>query len=199
MKSRVFNITTAISCLICAATIGGFIRSFWIYDCQSFRFFRRGTVTSAAYSLPSNNITELSLGSMRGGIFVCLSDVSGHDIQPVAMMAVTHLPARYYPHPYVFDPQAKGWELLGVCYVHMAYEQSSFGTTSRFHSVVVPYVVIILVFAALPIRWLIAFRRSRICRFRRLHKLCPRCGYDLRASPGSCPECGNRVVKRGRS
>ena len=32
--------------------------------------------------------------------------------------------------------------------------------------------------------------RRQVPRRRRARGLCPACGYDLRASPGPCPECG---------
>ena len=44
---------------------------------------------------------------------------------------------------------------------------------------------------SLPAWWAAAFvsRASRSRSYRRLGR-CPACGYDLRATPGQCPECG---------
>lgn len=58
--------------------------------------------------------------------------------------------------------------------------------------VVLPYWVLIAVSAPAPAVWLTLFWRRR----RNAHsQLCTRCGYDLRASPDRCPECGSDVVQ----
>ena len=72
-------------------------------------------------------------------------------------------------------------------YGFSVYEQEIIGFTTRHRLVVVPYWAPCAAFAVLPAAWGIRWMRGR----RRFGPgLCPRCGYDLRATPEKCPECG---------
>jgi hypothetical protein len=55
--------------------------------------------------------------------------------------------------------------------------------------VAIAYWLPALVTAMLPAAWMIR-RGSRRRARRQAMGLCPACGYDLRATPGRCPECG---------
>jgi len=66
------------------------------------------------------------------------------------------------------------------------------GSTGGFYcypvgGVAAPYWSVVLLTAVAPVRWIL----SRTRRARRTRRgLCPACAYDLRATPGRCPECG---------
>ena len=53
--------------------------------------------------------------------------------------------------------------------------------------VLIPFWSALLLSASAPALWLWHQVRHKRC-VRRGH--CPACGYDLRATPGRCPECG---------
>jgi hypothetical protein len=55
---------------------------------------------------------------------------------------------------------------------------------------IVPHWFLMAVAAIVPAAWV--WRQERLLR-RRNRGVCPRCGYDVRATPGQCPECGMAV------
>ena len=56
-------------------------------------------------------------------------------------------------------------------------------------TIIVPDWLIIILSGVLPAIWI--YRRFR---HRSIEGTCPKCGYDLRATPDRCPECGAEVV-----
>jgi hypothetical protein len=73
-------------------------------------------------------------------------------------------------------------EFLGISIRHGA---SPFNTWA----VALPFWFLITITAICPILWL---RKTLRLRRRRRRQQCIHCGYDLRASPDVCPECGHR-------
>lgn len=66
--------------------------------------------------------------------------------------------------------------------------------TVSYQILAIPFAVPAIVFGFLAIvPWMLQRRRRRLRAARVVRGLCPSCGYDLRATPGRCPECGNQV------
>lgn len=72
--------------------------------------------------------------------------------------------------------------------VNRAYNTVTRPVTSSLWVVAVPYWSLVLAAAALPAGRMLRTRR-RLRAARRGH--CPRCGYDVSATPQRCPECGD--------
>jgi hypothetical protein len=74
-----------------------------------------------------------------------------------------------------------------------------FVSPSAFQVVVVPYWVLLLLAALLPAYVLTRLPGALRRRRRRKRNLCLECGYDLRATPDRCPECGASPIPSPRS
>ena len=83
---------------------------------------------------------------------------------------------------------AARWKVVGFSYTR----DDAFAAPQRV--LVTPSWSLALLVAALPANRLWLFRSQR--RRGRLG-LCRSCGYDLRASPGRCPECGAIAATEG--
>ena len=64
---------------------------------------------------------------------------------------------------------------------------------AEWRSLRIPYWLVGLTTLILPLWYAARFVGARR---RRRRNQCARCGYDLRATPGHCPECGTTVVAR---
>jgi hypothetical protein len=73
------------------------------------------------------------------------------------------------------------------------YRAFSFDMRNGRPHVCVPHWFVLSMFAAVPAAWLSLYARIR----RRLTRgCCPTCGYDLRATPARCPECGAEPAEK---
>lgn len=96
------------------------------------------------------------------------------------------------------------WEFLGFNHWHWPYQQinctDSDPNVDRYYAYKgvnvtfgIPYWFVMALSSVLPLLWV----RRRLIRRRQWSRLnqglCTMCGYDLRASPERCPECGRAV------
>jgi hypothetical protein len=70
---------------------------------------------------------------------------------------------------------------------HYSREELNANPPMIYTQLSVPNWMLLVAFAVLPVVWLIRRRRARR---RLLVGRCRQCGYDLRATPDRCPECG---------
>jgi hypothetical protein len=131
-------------------------------------------------------------------IYVELSGASVHD-RELWLPGFEHdlLDTKY---PYIRSTDSNGFGGLGFQFWRedRSNARVNDGPYTEWHRkyITFPHAVVVLILALYPLRFAWKIRRRRK---RAKLGLCPRCGYDLRASQGPCPECGYlRVVKKER-
>ena len=122
----------------------------------------------------------ITCGSSRGTMLLSYHALSHYTLEHGSGLRVRSEPAALLGTP--------AWR--GFRYRHEASNDGRF-TDGRFIALYFPHWLPLALFAAPPAFWLAAARRRRN-RARLGH--CPTCGYDLRATPERCPECGTAVV-----
>jgi predicted Zn-ribbon and HTH transcriptional regulator len=80
------------------------------------------------------------------------------------------------------------WIALGTTVLFTSSYMTEVTAVSRVVGLFLPGSLLVLVIVSL------ATLQKRRRRFRRRHGLCVSCGYDLRATPERCPECGTLIA-----
>jgi len=96
----------------------------------------------------------------------------------------------FKPSPIVHSFAIHRRSFFGVVW----WEEGDFGSglSYPYTSLSISYGLLLLLFAIPVSRWVILEKRKHRQQFA---GTCNQCGYDLRATPGRCPECGKTVEK----
>jgi hypothetical protein len=164
MLRRLFAVASAVSLLLFVVTLAVWVGSCWVQP-------------GIGWTEPRRLAT---IGVMRGSVFV--SEVQ----QPPGGSGYFGPP--HGRRPYLGTPErlttvnvlTTEWRLLGFEFLQRS-------PPLTFRRLVVPCWAVALVFAVAPALW---YRQHLNKCARRARGLCDMCGYDLRATPGRCPECG---------
>ena len=143
----------------------------------------------ASFSKPAVRTTSYQAASINGEL--------RFDLVTVDSLAETAQdrgkPSHYFSQPVtndfsMLDPLKTIWQGWVIRYADGRYTAMVWGTADVFtQRIAFPHW---LLMAVLSVPFLLSFRGPwRRCRRRKLG-LCLACGYDLRASPDRCPECG---------
>jgi 4-amino-4-deoxy-L-arabinose transferase-like glycosyltransferase len=184
MPRRLFNFLTIVSLLLCVAACVFWARSY----------------TSSDRVRWQNERGWRSVRSASGHV-----ELSFLDIDWSAHRLAFHGPRfkREDPRqPFAFDVEVlpyqgdtgENWERD-----RFAWHEKRNAERGLVHVVAVaPFWPFVVLTGFLPAVWAVALLPGHLRERRRKRAgLCPSCGYDLRATPGRCPECGGLVDKGG--
>ena len=177
MKRILFASFWLISALLFLAVLGVWVRSFWVRDIFSY--------------LDEGSDAHL-IQSIRGRFHI-LSDFVGtaqgpfsHREDPLSRYAIWNGGTSGYPVKVEWH-LGHVWQKYSRSYMSFAPTNIAPLFTTNHRLIVIPYWSPAILFAILPTIWI-----WRFIKYGRRRKAghCPKCNYDLRATPERCPECG---------
>jgi hypothetical protein len=203
-KRLPYRFAVIASLLLCVAIAVVWLRSYWWED-------------FATWLRPENS--AIGVGTTYGGLVVSVAPPSTRWGIPYGREGVTRRTWPAEPHrpselpdwwaragPFIILEDAGGpkgaqrirvtnnkWECLGFAFQTGSVGYPDGSSTVYARRFRCPLWFLSAATAILPATWLISKARNQ----RRQKGFCE-CGYDLRATPGRCPECGARQVPKSK-
>ena len=188
LTRHLFTLCSAVSLLLCVAVCVLWVRSYWWCD-----LFNADRVDAQNYKIATGSVFDFELASGLGGIFIGYEQFHDprdgpeeDDGRHWRVYWKSELPEKFAGTDHL-DAAESPAARLGF------HWEGEFWDARNHHIMtVVPHWFAALIASVIPAcRYLRSRRRSRP-----RPGLCRRCGYDLRATPGRCPECGAAAVAR---
>jgi hypothetical protein len=168
-RRGLFTALSVLSLLLCVATLALWVRSFHRLDRMT--YLERGALS-------------IDVQSIRGQIEV-VHGLSSPSSTPDGLSYDSLSSTDFKSSREVIRDSPSGYDFPNVSLLGFGYMYIESGATwwAWF-----PHWFLSLLVAILP-----ALHLRAVIRSRRLHRAghSPRCGYDLRATPARCPECGS--------
>jgi len=169
MKRRLLNVCAAVCCLLFAASGSMWVRSHFVAD----SFF--------ASRLDGGRKWNTSVGCDDGYLIASFGHVLHQRRHDEIRFSIHHDPADEVDHRTI-NALRTGVSLPGFACDWKSNPRLRVWSAS----IVVHFSLVCTGMGILPMVWMIKLMRAR----RRNQESCAKCGYDLRATPDRCPECG---------
>ena len=172
MRRRLLNLLTALSLLLCVAVVAMWVRSYFRYDVLAIH--------------PGD--AWLSARGRLGEVWILFAADRSRVNTPRGLTTSRITDRTRWTHAALVP--GNGWRRFGFGYGTQPFPPPAAGAGpvhTVFHVALIPYWALAAGFGLLPAVW----SAHHVLRRRgRPPGHCRACGYDLRATPGRCPECG---------
>ena len=184
MKRKLFTLASVLSLLLCLATAALWVRSYQQNDLYVWQ--------SGSYVVSGESGRGHVLVSAFPGVKVWVP--RGHSRTSPAFRVSTRWPGPGEPGVRHYGGgSALSWYVSdgGVQTQALPNGQTLRTPLPCVREVAASDLLIVLLLGLLPAARMLKWRRDRVRTSRSRQGRCERCGYDLRATPNRCPECGH--------
>ncbi len=201
MRRFLFTILSAISLLLCLATTALWVRG-WVVDDLLWIEHQKPGQTDHRFDWIDVESGRGTLG-VKWDMLIAPRPLDSYRSHPRWRLGIDHgrptTAAQRWQlaRPSLFRASGFSWHVGNLLVCRFTYA-TNFGPdtcTDTKRAVMAPSWFVLLIASLLPTASVVAWRR----RYRRIGEgRCRACGYDLRATPNRCPECGvERVNSAG--
>ena len=192
MKRRAFQVAVLLSLVLCVVIVGAWAKGPWGFDRRD---QRRLIIGDSAYFLASRGgglrvMRQRATTSVASGPGDATADPGRLGFWQIQMNGAVMIGTRFGPPEPDHTFLGFGWGRTRYSKMTDWYrgdDREITRSTLDYAVAAAPYWALLLAASLLPALWLRGRFRSRS---RILAGRCAGCGYDLRVTPGQCPECG---------